>query len=452
MSRRVALIYPAEPAHRLAPGRSLTSAQLMVLVSLLPPGFEPVIFEEQKGGICDLAQRVDVACISIMTHQASRGYEIADAYRKHGTPVVIGGMHASCLPQEALGHADAVVVGEAEPIFAQVLDDVLSGRSQGVYQAAVRPAPTDIKPFAHRHFTPGAFNLALVQATRGCPYDCSFCTVTKVQGHRMRARPVSQVIEEILEQPRRPIFFVDDNIVGDPAYAKALLRELAPLRRTWIGQASLNTLTADRELLELARESGCAGLQLGVESLDTENLRDEHAFNKSRLDSADALESKLGRVHDAGILAAPWIIFGFDHDDASVFERTVRAIEAMSVPLVGLPVCTPFPGTALHDRLAADGRILHTDWRLYDAEHVAFRPALMAPDTLRDGAAWASHQFYRWPRVLRRAPRHRRHLLAYLLISAGFHANARRYREGAARFEAFRRQASHARAVVPAGT
>jgi radical SAM superfamily enzyme YgiQ (UPF0313 family) len=450
MPRRVALVFPAEPAHRRAAGRSLTSAQLMVLAALLPPGFDTVIFEEQKGQAANLADPVDVACISMMTHQAARGYEIADAYRRLGTPVVIGGMHASCLPHEALAHADAVVVGEAEPVFAQVLDDVLCGRSEGVYQAASRPSAADIKPFAHRRFTRGAFNLALVQATRGCPYDCSFCTVTKVQGHKMRTRPVSHVIEEILEQPGRPIFFLDDNIVGDPTYAKSLLRQLAPLGRRWIGQASLNTLTSDPELLELARESGCIGLQLGVESLDTENLRAEHAFNKSRLDSAEALESKLASVHEAGILAAPWIIFGFDHDDETVFERTVRAVEAMRVPFVGLPICTPYPGTALHDRLAAGGRILHTDWRLYDTEHVAFQPALMAADTLRDGAAWASHQFYRPAKVLRRAPSHRRRLLSYLLVSAGFYANSRRYREGAARFEAFRRQASRARVVVPA--
>ena len=438
--RRLALVYPTEPVYRQNRDRTFSSAQLMALAALVPPEFEIVVFEEQRGESVDFTERVDVACLSLMTSQAPRAYAIADAYRQAGTKVILGGIHPTVLPEEALAHADAVVAGEAEPVFAEVLDDVLRGRSQGVYRPAELTAPEEIPPFRHDLFARNVFDLALIKATRGCPFDCEFCSVPAVQGRRFRTRPASQIMAEIASLPNRRLFFLDDNIVGNPAFAKELFSELTPLRRPWIGQASLDTLTRDDELLHLTRASGCVALLFGVESLSADNLADVNALGKSHGHSQEALAARLDKVRRAGIMAMPYIMLGFDHDDITVFERTVRFLLMARVPICGLPILTPMPGTAFYDRMAGEGRITDRNWAAYTGELPVFEPAQMSRKDLKDGADWATVEFYRWLNILTRTPSQRANLFYYLAMNLGFFFNARKYHEGHRRFEAGRRQ------------
>jgi len=284
------------------------------------------------------------------------------------------------------------------------------------------------------------FDLALIKATRGCPFDCEFCSVPAVQGRRFRTRPASQIMAEIASLPNRRLFFLDDNIVGNPAFAKELFSELTPLRRPWIGQASLDTLTRDDELLHLTRASGCVALLFGVESLSADNLADVNALGKSHGHSQEALAARLDKVRRAGIMAMPYIMLGFDHDDITVFERTVRFLLMARVPICGLPILTPMPGTAFYDRMAGEGRITDRNWAAYTGELPVFEPAQMSRKDLKDGADWATVEFYRWLNILTRTPSQRANLFYYLAMNLGFFFNARKYHEGHRRFEAGRRQ------------
>jgi len=432
---RMALIYPAEMAYQLNRDRTFSSGQLMTLAALAPPEFDIVIFEEQRGDCVDFNIQVDIACISLMTSQAPRAYAIADRYRQTGTKVIMGGIHPTVLPEEALAHADAVVAGEAEPVFSIVINDVLNNRSQGIYRPTKLTPPEQIPAFKHNLFPRNIYDMALIKATRGCPYDCDFCSVPNVQGRMYRTRPVSHVISEISSLPNRRIFFLDDNIVGNPSYAKQLFSELIPLKRHWIGQASLETLTRDKELLQLARKSGCIALLFGVESLNAKNLVDINASYKSRDHSQSALANKLNTIRHAGIMAMPYIMLGFDHDDITVFERTLQFLLEAKIPICGLPICTPMPGTAFYDRMEQKGRIIERNWSAYTGESAIFDPAQMTRQQLKDGADWATVEFYRWLNIAKRTPAHRANLFYYLSMNLGFFFNARKYREGHRRFE-----------------
>jgi len=358
----------------------------------------------------------DLVAISLMTPLARRGYEIADAFRSRGIPVVLGGIHPTMMQNEARTHADAVVVGEAEKIWPQVLSDFRKGDLRPFYRAEDY-CSLDGLNFPRRELLNRKkyFFVNTIQTTRGCPFDCEFCSVTSFYGRTYRARPVEEVIREVNHVGGGVLFFVDDNIVGKPAYAKALFKALIPLKIKWFSQASI-TITKDRELLDLARRSGCKGLFIGFESLCQGALK---AMGKSANRASEYREAiKILHGHGIGIQGS--FIFGTDQDDQSVFSDVLCFIEKTHIEAALFSVLTPFPGTRIRETLASRNRILHSDWEKYDMNHVVFRPMKMTPEQLQEGFNWAYRRLYGYRSIVKRLFPFTRNCLFFGIQNYGF--------------------------------
>ena len=295
---------------------------LTTLAALSGDGWDVAIVDENVQPI-DWEDLPDLAAISIMTPLAPRGYDIADTYRAKGVRVVLGGIHATMMPDEAAQHADAVVIGEAETTWPTVLKDFENQTLRSRYQPAGF-CGLDRLAVPHRHLLPrkAYFFINTLQTTRGCPFDCEFCSVTSFYGHTYRTRPVEDIVAEVEQMQGGFIFFVDDNIVGKPAYAKKLFKALIPLKVKWFSQASLS-IVKDNELLDLAQQSGCSGLFIGFESLSQESLK---AMGKS-VNRVAEYRDAIRAIHDHGIGIQGSFIFGTDQDDSAVFADVLRFIE-----------------------------------------------------------------------------------------------------------------------------
>jgi len=363
---------------------------IITVAALFPKEWEVVVIDEAIEEV-DPDAEADLIGLSTLTLDVCHAYELADHFRSRGMPVLMGGMHPTAMPEEALRHADAVVVGEAEGVFDRILFDLQTGRMGGVYKNELLPALDqlprprfDLLRPEHRSI------LHSVQATRGCPNDCEFCSVTPFFGHRYRLRPLKEVIADLqisLEQARsRTVFFVDDNIAGRVDFAKELFKALASLKIRWGSFASVS-MTGDQELMELASKSGCIELFIGFESLMQSNLDASH---KSWV-RADQMKEYVNIFHDYGIIVESAFIFGHDGDTKDIFRRTVDFIQETGIQVPVFGILTPYPATRLRARLEKEGRLLpiENDWRFYDGSHVVFKPAHMTPDELEEGFLWA---------------------------------------------------------------
>ncbi len=346
----------------------------------------------------DFSALPDLVAISIMTPLAKRGYEIADSFRRKGVPVVLGGIHPTMMSTEAKAHANAVVLGEAEEIWPQLLDDFKRGNLKSFYKhekvCKLNGLPIPKRDLLNRK---AYFFVNTIQTTRGCPFNCDFCSVTTFFGHSYRTRPVEEVIHELDQMEAGFLFFVDDNIAGSQKYAKKLFRELIPLNIKWFSQASLS-IVKDRELLDLAQRSGCKGLFIGFESLSQESIK---AMGKS-INRVDQYKEAIKRVHDYGIGIQGSFIFGTDYDDGSVFSDVLRFIEKTHLEAVIFSILTPFPGTQVYKTMFQENRILHTKWEQYDMNHVVYKPKKLTPGQLQEGFNWAYKKLYGYRSIFKR--------------------------------------------------
>lgn len=386
-------------------GSRLPPFALMVLAALSPPHVEVRIADEFVDDI-DFESDVDLVGISLLTMAAPRGYEIADRFRQRGAKVVLGGIHATAMPEEAGLHADAVVVGEAELVWRRLLADAAAGRLEARYQGDelcdLRDMPVPRRDLvAEERYV----SVNVVQTTRGCTNRCSFCSIHAIAGSKYRSRPVSDVIAEIETLPCPLVLFADDNIVGDPEYAKELFEAMIPMGVRWTAQATL-AITDDDELLDLAERSGCAFLLIGFESLTREGIR---SIGKLRTNQVDGYGRSIAKLHRRGIGIAGTFVLGLDHDDTSVFARTADFIQQSCIDVPTAGVLTPYPGSPLFERLRDTGRLLHTDWSRYShvAGRVVYRPARMTPEELEAGHRWVGEQLYSLPAVASRMARAR---------------------------------------------
>jgi len=388
---------------------------LPTLAGLTPEGIDVGITVEYVEDI-DFDEKADLIGITAQTCQSPRAYQIADEFRKRGTPTIMGGIHASACPEEALGHVDAVLVGEAEDLWEDVLRDVKGGHLKRVYKAETKPDLSrlavprfDLVDFDHYVIPPLARTpLIPLQTTRGCPHDCDFCSVTRFWGHRIRNKPVEHVLKEVEAiQPSR-IFFSDDNIGANPPYAMQLFAGLTPLRTRWACQMS-TTIGRHPELIEAAAESGCHETLLGLESLNEKNLESIHkGFNK-----VDEYKSTLKRLADVGILAQVTIMVGLDEDTPDSLRRTMDMLMDMDINYVYLAPLTPLPGTRIRERLEKEQRIVDRNSAFYDFSHVLVRPKNMTCHDLED-VLWEMYEtFYAAGNILKRAWRFKRQYFRY---------------------------------------
>ena len=386
----------------------------LTIAACTPKHFDVEIADEKVDGAVDFETDADLVGISISAHSTHRGYRLADEFRKRGRKVVLGGFHVSFEPQEALEHADAVVVGEAESVWNELLEDAKSKGLKKIYRGDDF-LPLDNAPFPRWDLidTDRYMLRHTIQATRGCPFTCDFCSVASFFRGSFRAKPVEQVLQELGPLKNGDfICFVDDNIVGSSHYASDLFRALIPLNIKWISQASI-TIANDKELLRLAAESGCVCLLIGIETVEPSNriyMQDKFLPHK--------IEKQISRIHEAGIGINATFMLGLDGDKPGTFERTADFCIKNAIELPTFNVYSPIPGTPMFKRMNAEGRLALDGYREY--EDLLFRRKLyhelkgMSQKEFYLGFDQMCRKVFSYRNILRRNLKYRISLKEYL--------------------------------------
>jgi len=401
---KIKLIAPREQREdTLSSPFKLQRVNLPLLAALTPPGHTVTIVDEAFAPD-DTNQDVDLVGITVMTDLVLRAYDIADTYRRKKVWVVMGGIHPTVLPDEALEHADAVVVGEAENIWSRLVSDAASGQMQRLYRAGKL---TDLQglPKPRRDLFPGTKGKGYipipigVETSRGCPYDCEFCCIGRTLGQQYRVRPVQEVIAEIEAIDSPYIFFVDDALGLNRNAAKKLFTEMIPLRRRWLAQGTVS-LAEDLELLGLMKRAGCLGLLIGFESVQKGTQNEVKKIKNLRIDFYEAMH----RFHGEGFGILGSFVFGFDYENKDVFDQTLEFIMRGRLDVVQLRILTPYPGTRLYERLLNEGRLFVRDWWLcgYPPDTLLFQPKGMTADELTNGFDRLNRQAYSFGAMTKR--------------------------------------------------
>ncbi len=380
---------------------SLARVTLTTIAALTPPQHEVIIHdarldEPNYDGDWDLVGFTGMTC------EIPHVYRMADEFRKRGKTVVIGGYHATALPEEAGKHADIVVLGEAEGLWPRILLELeKGGEKQHIYQndalVDMRNMAIPRRDLLNRDMYT-VFNT--IQATRGCPFNCEYCAVTRFFGRDFRCRPVEEVVAEIKSQPGNRWMFLDDNLIGQDKYAKELFRALIPLGITWGAQVSF-ALAKDMELMDLYAQAGGRFAFIGFESLSAKVLKSvRKGFNRP-----EEYATGIRHLQRRGITIMGSFMFGLDGDDIGVFKRTVDFVNATKIDLVLYHILTPFPGTKLYEEMDRQGRIHDHDWSHYDTGHSVIHPQGMTSEELQNGWYWAVGETYKLSNILRRLVR-----------------------------------------------
>lgn len=421
----------------------LSFLNLPYVAALTPPEMEVRIVDEAFEKV-DFEEKVDLVGLTAQTPVAPRAYQIADEFRKRGVPVVMGGVHASMLPEEALLHVDAVVLGEAELTWPQLIEDFRKGQLKRSYQPNGFIDPSRL-PLPRRDLLRAKFYfpLQLLETTRGCPHRCDFCGVSQFFGHRYRSRPLLEIDKELstlfkkgpvmspflkkvlsllsADLPyflkRRLLYIIDSNIAADRRFALELVTLLKEYDLLWYGHASV-AVAFDPKLLKGFAESGCIAVNLGFESLSLKNLqRMGKGFNQpSRYGEA------VQRIHDHGIGIMGTFIVGLDDDDPGVFQRIIDFCNEAKLDWALTFIMAPYPGTESYQRLEREGRILTKDWEKYDSLNVVYQPLLMSVEELEKGMRRVWKEVFSLPSIYRRVlKRPWIHPLFYLVMNLQFH-------------------------------
>ncbi|MFH0963696.1 MAG: radical SAM protein [Planctomycetota bacterium] len=381
---------------------------LMTIAAMTPPEWETTILDENLGvPDYEAMPRPHLVGITAFTSQACRAYEVAAHFRRLGVPVVMGGIHATMCLDEALERVDAVVTGEAEGVWAQVLEDVRHGALKRRYDGGL--ADIGKAPPARHDLLDGRYALGAIQTTRGCPLNCSFCSVSAFNGTHYRQRPVSDVLREFQMIREKRVLVVDDNFVGiSPAHiarAKDLFRAMirADLRKEWIAQATIN-FADDEELLTLAAKAGCQGVFIGFETLSPEGLRElGKKFNLLR--GRDFLAS-VRRIQRHKIQVVGSFILGLDVDKPGIGKRIAEVAGQYGVDNLNLLFLTPLPGTRLWDKMKGDARIaldvFPSDWQYYTLTFPVARYARLSLDQSIDEMVCCNQRFYSVSKIMGR--------------------------------------------------
>lgn len=427
---KILFLSPGWPKGRLwgELGFKFPTLSLAALAAVTPAQWE-IAFHDDAIRPTPFDTDADLIALTAMTAQATRAYQLADAFRARGKTVVMGGFHASNLPDEALQHVDSVVVGEGELAWPQLLTDFAAGQLKPIYRADGLIDVSLIPPARRELFKgSGHFFTNTIQTTRGCPFDCEFCSVTAFYGRKYRKRPVEQVLAELqeLRKANAFAFFVDDNIVADRRYSLPLFEGMKGMGLKWLSHAPID-FAEDQELLKAAGESGCVGMFVGFESLNQDSLT---AMGKVT-NKAESYKEYAQQFRDHGIGILGSFVMGCDGDTPAVFEQTLRFCENARLEAAIFPILTPYPGTTVRKRLEAEGRIFNNNWQDYDMEHVTFQPKGMTVQELQDGYDQICRSFYSFGSMYRRLFKLHRSLQVFGVMNIGFRSAIRRKRPDA---------------------
>jgi radical SAM superfamily enzyme YgiQ (UPF0313 family) len=372
---------------------------LATLAGYLDPEDEIEIQDEHVEEL-DLNDEPDLVVIQVYITSAKRAYEIADHYREKGAHVAMGGLHVTALPGEASGHADSIFLGPGEDIWPMFLEELRAGNPRKRYESVRRTlesAPPPRRDLLKRHLYLAPNSIVV---SRGCPYACDFCYKEAFfqGGKSFYVQAVDDALAEIDRLPGRHLFFLDDNLFGNEKFAHALFEGMRGMGRVWQAAGTVNAVLRTG-LLKKAAESGLRSLFIGFESLNPASLEDQHKYHNLNRDYELAIQ----RLQNLGVMINGSFVFGMDHDDESVFDRTVDWAVAHGIETATFHILTPYPGTALYTRMSAAGRVVSDDWDLYDTRHVVYRPIRMTPETLQAGYYRAYQEFYRWGSIFKGA-------------------------------------------------
>lgn len=343
----------------------------------------------------------DLVVIQVYITSARRAYAIADRYRARGCHVALGGLHVTSLPDEAAAHADTIFLGPGEDTWPQFLEDFRAGNAARRYVSKERtlfgvpPIRRDLIK-RHLYLVPNS-----IVVSRGCPHVCDFCYKVAFfkGGKQFYTQTVDAALAEIDRLPGRHLYFLDDHLFGSPPFAEALFDGMRGMNRLWQAAGTVKAVLEQPRVLEKAVASGLRSLFVGFETVNSDNLQEQRKFQNIGRDYAAAIR----RLHDLGVMVNGSFVFGMDHDGPDVFARTVDWAIEHGIETATFHILTPYPDTALHSRMEAEGRVLHRDWDLYDTRHVVFKPARLTAEELEGGYWRAYRDFYRWGSILRGA-------------------------------------------------
>jgi radical SAM superfamily enzyme YgiQ (UPF0313 family) len=374
------------------------------IAALTPPHHEIRVFDENIEKI-DYSWKADLVGISVRTMFAKRAYAISENYRSKGIKTVLGGIHVSMCPEEALDYCDCVAIGEAENVWQNILNDAETGQLKKVYKSekhcdmGVSPVPSRV------HLSRSRYLSDIVQTTKGCPFHCEFCSVYAYDGQKIRNKTLENVLKEIENinaggskyKSKNAIFFADDNIIANKKFARELFLALKPHNINWMCQASVN-ISEEPELLQLMSESGCGAVFIGFESISEHNLAKMHKGINQRYNYIEAIK----KIQAHGILVHSSFIVGYDFDSSQSFDELINFIDETNLLMPLINILTPFPGTELYKRFEQEGRLLHRDWSKYDTKHVVFSPANISVEVLLNGYNKIVKTVYSFPSILKK--------------------------------------------------
>jgi radical SAM superfamily enzyme YgiQ (UPF0313 family) len=348
----------------------------------------------------NLEDQPDLVVIQVYITSAYRAYQIADHYRKKGVYVVLGGLHVTSLPEEAALHGDTIFLGPGEDTWPQFLKDFRSGNPRKIYQSTERtllnlpPIRRDLIK-RHLYLVPNS-----IVVSRGCPHHCDFCYKDAFYrgGKSFYTQAVDTALAEVEQLPGKHLYFLDDHLFGNEAFADALLTGMKGMGRVWQAAATVQSILKPG-LLEKAFDAGLRSLFVGFETLDKTNLKEQHKYHNLNRDYNLAIK----RLHDHGVMVNGSFVYGMDRDDETVFDRTVEWAIEQGIETATFHILTPYPGTPLYQRMKASGQIITDNWDLYDTRHVVYRPVGMSSETLEIGYWKSYQQFYRWDAIFRGA-------------------------------------------------
>ncbi len=366
------------------------------MAAITPKKHNVIILNERYAKI-DFNKHYDIVNINFATSSTPRAYKIADEFRKKKTNVILSGLHASGLPDEAKQHADSVLLGLGENNWLELIKDVENNKLKQFYKPAkydksIKIPPTNIK-------LPGFVLTGAVEATRGCPYGCEFCRETNIPGgSEFYKRPVDEVISEIKSIPQRSFTFYDTSLTIDKEYTKLLFKKMKGLHKRFSCNGNVDTLACDKELVKLSKEAGCASWIIGFESISQQTLSDMG----KKTNKVKEFKHAIKNIHENKMAVIGYFVFGFDNDKKDVFKNTLKVIKELEIDVADFCILTPFPGTPLFNKLEKEKRIITKDWSKYTMKNVVFKPKNLTSEELLQGVRKMYKEFYSVPYTIER--------------------------------------------------